>query len=191
MAFRAPVTFRKWLNMGSGPDRTTTLPPQVLQVADEMQPWIESYVSRFLHGEASPWDLRDRLLRRLERKVTSECLAYEIKDLIAKTVKDLVHDQNRTEFRRSRKFRSQASVDQLIDPQSHLVEEKLIQESEALAVLRIMSQDDRHLIEQLYGLRNLQKVSRAEMAQKLGVRRNTLDQRLRRIFDSVRKVVGS
>ena len=191
MASRAPNALRKWFNMERGLDRSTILTPDVLLIVDEMQPWIETYVSRFLSGEASPWNFRHRLFRRLERTVTIDFSASEIKDVIEKAVKDLVHDQNRTEFRRSRKFASQGKIELLIDPQSHFVEEKLIQQSEALAVLRLMTDEDRHLIEQLYGLRDLQKVSRAEMAQKLGIRRNTLDQRLRRIFHSVRKVIGS
>jgi DNA-directed RNA polymerase specialized sigma24 family protein len=187
MASRTPVGFRKWLNIDG-----EALPLSVLQIVDEMQSWIEGHVSRHLRLGASTWEFRERFCERLKKKVPSAASASQIRALIHKTVTDLIHDQNRTEFRRDNpagNVWAHVLLDQYADPQSGAAEQKFLRESEALAVLRAMRKEDRTLVEQLYGLRNIDKVPRAEMAKKLGIQRDTLDQRLHRIFHSVRKVI--
>lgn len=191
MAARTQIEFRRWLNIDSGFGEANSLSPTVLQIVDEMQSWIEGYASQHLHPGASTWEFRDRFCGRLNQNISDNASSSEIRSVILKIVKDLIHNQNRTELRRDNKYRRQLPLGEYVDPQSDFVEQKVFRESRALAVLRAMPETDRAIVEQLYGLGNIDSVSRREMAERLGVSRNTLDQRLRRIFQSVRKSLRS
>jgi RNA polymerase sigma factor (sigma-70 family) len=191
MARRTQIEFQRWLNIDGSFGERNSLAPAVLQIVGEMQSWIEGYASRHLHPGASTWEFRDRFCGRLKENISDTASSSEIRSLIEKIVKDLIHNQNRTELRRDSKYQRQLPLGQYVDPQSDFVEQKVFRESSALAVLRAMPEKDRAIVEQLYGLGNIDSVSRREMAERLGVSRNTLDQRLRRIFHSVRKSLRS
>jgi DNA-directed RNA polymerase specialized sigma24 family protein len=82
------------------------------------------------------------------------------------------------------------AIDQYADPRSGSFEQKLLVQSQAEAILRQVSEKHRGLVEQIYGLRNIEKVPRDVMAQRLGIPRNTLDQKLRRILRRVNKLLA-
>lgn len=191
MPHRTQVEFKGWLNVDDGFQETLALPSALLEIVAEMQSWVEGYASEHLHPGASTWEFRERFYNRLRENISNTASSSEIRSLIEKIVKNLIHNQNRTEFRRDSKYQRQLELGQYVDPQSNFVEEKVIRESRASAVLRAMPEKDRAIVEQLYGLKDINSVSRREMAERLGVSRNALDQRLRRIFHSVRKSLRS
>jgi DNA-directed RNA polymerase specialized sigma24 family protein len=114
------------------------------------------------------------------------------KTAITKTVNDLVHDLNRTAIRQEARFVTRSSFDDLVDQRGN-VEVRLVedaQQAEAIAMLSALKDKDRELVEQVYGLHGCE-VDRNQIALELGVLRNTIDQRLRRIFKSIRDALGT
>ena len=195
MSAQTPIGFRKWLTMESESGTGTALPSAVLHIVDQMQSWIERYVSQHLHIGGSIWDFWRRFPQRLASNVAEIAPQSEpeIRHLIQKTVTDLVHDQNRTEDRRDGVGRY-VPLTEYVDPKNNVEqqlieqEEQELRQSKALALLQSLSPDQRILIEQLYGLKNREPKSRREIAKRLGLRRNTVDQRLRRALNSLRKI---
>lgn len=169
---------------------TTDLPDLLTPTVRNMHDWICSYLSRNLH-EAVPVDefshkLRGRL-NTLEHRSDS-CLT----ESIAKTVSDLVHDLNRTALRRQARFLPRAGFDQLIDERQNI--ESLLIETEcqerAFLALCALKAKDRELVEKVYGIYT-ERVERKQIAKKLGLERNSVDQRLKRIVDFIRNVLGT
>src|SRR5581483_10501206 len=158
-------------------DSVTTDRPDVLtQTLRNMHDWICSYVSRNLH-EAVPVDefsqkLPGRLKAVLEHRSTS-CM----KEVIAKTVGDLVHDLNRTAIRRQARFVPRAGFEEVIDDRQN-IESLLIQrerQKKAFMALCALKEKDRELVERVYGIYT-EQVKRKQIAKKLGLERNSVDQ---------------
>jgi hypothetical protein len=190
MASRNSVNFLQWLHIDEKSAESSTLPPSVLQIVDDMRGWIEAYISRNLHPGASTWEFRESFRCRLEKKIQPSASQLEIRKAVKRIVRDLVHDQNRTYYRRNRRLKPDVAIDQYADPRSGSFEQKLLVQSQAEAILRQVSEKHRGLVEQIYGLRNIEKVPRDVMAQRLGIPRNTLDQKLRRILRRVNKLLA-
>jgi RNA polymerase sigma factor (sigma-70 family) len=156
-----------------------------------MHDWIYSYVSRNLH-EAVPVDefsnkLPSRLKAALEDSRTP-CL----REAISKTVSDLVHDLNRTAIRRQSRFVGCAEFDEVIDERQS-IEDLLIErerQREAFVALRALKEKDRELVEQICGIYT-HRLTRKQIAKKLGLERNSIDQRMKRIMDSIRNALGT
>lgn len=162
----------------------------MLQTLRHMHDWIYAYVSRNLH-EAVPVDeFSNKLpgrLAALEHSRTS-C----VKEAIGKAVSDLVHDLNRTAARRQARFVPRAEFDEVIDEQPN-VEDLLIErerEKKALMALSALKEKDREVVEQLCGIHR-DRLTRKQIAKKLGLERNSVDQRLKRIMDFIRNTLGT
>ena len=169
----------------------TTDPPDLLiQTLRNMHDWICSYLSRNLH-EAVPVDEFSHKLRgRL--KTLEHSSASSLKESIAKTVSDLVHDLNRTALRRQARFVPRAEFDQLIDERQN-IESLLIErecQKKAFLALCALKAKDRELVEKVYGIYT-ERVERKQIAKKLGLERNSVDQRLKRIMDFIRNTLGT
>lgn len=162
----------------------------MLQTLRHMHDWIYAYVSRNLH-EAVPVDeFSNKLpgrLAALEHSRTS-C----VKEAIGKAVSDLVHDLNRTAARRQARFVPRAEFDEVIDEQPN-VEDLLIErerEKKALMALSGLKEKDREVVEQLCGIHR-DRLTRKQIAKKLGLERNSIDQQMKRIIDSIRNALGT
>jgi DNA-directed RNA polymerase specialized sigma24 family protein len=169
---------------------TTDLPDLLTQTVRNMHDWICSYLSRNLH-EAVPVDEFSHKLRgRL--KALEHSSASSLKESISKTVSDLVHDLNRTALRRQARFLPRAEFDQLIDERQN-IESLLIErecQKKAFLALCALKAKDRELVEKVYGIYT-ERVERKQIAKKLGLERNSVDQRLKRIMDFIRKALGT
>jgi DNA-directed RNA polymerase specialized sigma subunit len=161
------------------------------QTLQSMHDWICSYLSRNLH-EAVPVDefsnkLPSRLKAALEHGRTS-CL----REAIGKTVSDLVHDLNRTAIRRQSRFVPRAEFDEVIDERLS-IEDLLIErerQRKAFVALCALKEKDRELVEQVCGICT-DRLTRKQIAKKLGLERNSIDQRMKRIMDSIRNALGT
>jgi DNA-directed RNA polymerase specialized sigma subunit len=169
---------------------TTDLPDLLTQTVRNMHDWICSYLSRNLH-EAVPVDEFSHKLRgRL--KTLEQSSAASLKESISKTVSDLVHDLNRTALRRQARFLPRAEFDQLIDERQN-IESLLIErecQKKAFLALCALKAKDRELVEKVYGIYT-ERVERKQIAKKLGLERNSVDQRLKRIMDFIRNALGT
>jgi len=180
----------KQQNRGCDESVATERPSLISQTLQNMHDWIYSYVSRNLH-EAVPVDefshkLRGRLAA-LEDSRTS-CL----KETIGRTVSDLVHDLNRTALRRQSRLLPRAEFDEVVDERPN-IEDLLIErerQGKAFMALRALKEKDRELIEQICGI-HTDRLTRKQIAKKLGLERNSVDQRLKRIMDVVRNALGT
>jgi DNA-directed RNA polymerase specialized sigma subunit len=56
--------------------------------------------------------------------------------------------------------------------------------------LGALKERDRELVEQVCGLYT-DRLTRKQIAKKLGLERNTIDQRMKRIMDSIRNALGT
>ena len=160
------------------------------QTLQSMHDWIYSYVSRNLH-EAVPVDEFSHKLRgRL--KTLEHSSASSLRESIAKTVSDLVHDLNRTAIRRQSRFVARAEFDEVIDERQN-IEDLLIQrerQRKAFVALCALKEKDRELVEQVCGIYT-DRLTRKQVAKKLGLERNSIDQRMKRIMDSIRNALGT
>ncbi|MBV9677775.1 MAG: sigma-70 family RNA polymerase sigma factor [Acidobacteriaceae bacterium] len=155
-----------------------------------MHDWIYAYVSRNLH-ETVPVDefsnkLRGRLAA-LEHSRTS-CVG----GAIGKAVSDLVHDLNRTAIRRQARFVPRPEFDEVIDERPN-IEDLLIErerQKKALMALSSLKERDRELVEQVCGIYT-DRLTRKQIANKLGLERNSIDQRFKRIMDFIRNALGT
>ena len=180
----------KQQNRGCDESVATERPSLISQTLQNMHDWIFSYVSRNLH-EAVPVDefshkLRGRLAA-LEDSRTS-CL----KETIGRTVSDLVHDLNRTALRRQSRLLPRAEFDEVVDERPN-IEDLLIErerQKKAFIALCALKEEDRELVEKVYGIYT-ERVNRKEIAKKLGLERNSVDQRLKRIIDFIRNALGT
>ena len=175
-----------------GDDSVTRDRPDVLtQTLRNMHDWICSYLSRNLH-EAVPVDeFSDKLPGRLNA-VLEHSSASCTKDVIAKTVSDLVHDLNRTAIRRQVRFVPRPDFKEVIDERQN-IEDLLIQQErqkKTFMALCALKEKDRELVERVYGI-YAEQVNRKQIAEKLGLERNSVDQRLKRIMDVVRNALGT
>lgn len=181
----------KQQNRGRDESVATERSDRISQTLQNMHDWIYSYVSRNLH-EAVPVDefshkLPSRLKAALEHGRTS-CL----REAIGKTVSDLVHDLNRTAIRRQSRFVPRAEFDEVIDERQN-IEDLLIQrerQKKAFLALCALKEKDRELVERVYGIYT-EQVKRKQIAKKLGLERNSVDQRLKRIMDFVRNALAT
>ena len=161
-------------------------PAAFTQALCMMHEWIYSYVSRNLHYAAPLEDFSDRLRNRLEAMFASNP-AYSPRTAVSKAVIDLVHDLNRTALRQEARFLPWAAFDDIVDErkdiESRLIEEDLqrARQAKAVSLLCRLRDKDRDLVEQVFGMAECE-VGRAQIAQELGVKRNSIDQRIRRIL---------
>jgi RNA polymerase sigma factor (sigma-70 family) len=157
-----------------------------------MHDWICSYVSRNLHEAVPVNEFSDKLPGRLTAAVLEHTPTSCLKDAVAKTVSDLVHNLNRTAIRRQSRFVPRAEFDEVIDERQN-IEELLIErerQRKAFVALCALQEKDRELVEQVYGIYT-ERVERKQIAKKLGLERNSVDQRLKRIMDFVRNALGT
>ena len=174
-------------------DSVTTDRPDVLtQTLRNMHDWICSYVSRNLHEAAPVDEFSEKLPGRLKAATLEHTPPSGLSDAIAKTVSDLVHDLNRTAIRRQSRFVPRAEFDKVIDERQN-IEDLLIQrerQKKAFMALCALKEKDRELVESVYGIYT-EQVKRKQIAKKLGLERNSVDQRLKRIMDFVRNSLGT
>ena len=166
-------------------------PAALTQALRNMHEWIYTYVSQNLHEAAALDEFTDKLMIRLRRVLARDPTCCP-KAAITKTVGDLVHDLNRTAIRKETRFLTRAAFDDLIDSRQN-IETTLIEQvpqEQARAILCALKDKDRDLVEKVYGLHEC-RLSRNQIARELGLRRNSIDQRLRRIFESIRNALGT
>jgi DNA-directed RNA polymerase sigma subunit (sigma70/sigma32) len=166
-------------------------PAALTQALRNMHDWIYAYVSQNLHEAAALDEFTDKLMVRLQRILARNPTCCP-KMAITKTVNDLVHDLNRTAIRRDTRLLRRAAFDDLVDSRQN-IESTLIEQArqeEALAILSVLKDKDRDLVEQVYGIHEC-RLERGHVAKELGLQRNSIDQRLRRIFKSIRDALGT
>ena len=181
----------KQQNQGCDESVATGRSDRMSQTLQSMHDWTCSYLSRNLH-EAVPVDefsnkLPSRLKAALEHSRTP-CL----REAISKTVSDLVHDLNRTALRRQSRLLPRAEFDEVVDERPN-IEDLLIErerQGKAFMALRALKEKDRELIEQICGI-HTDRLTRKQIAKKLGLERNSVDQRLKRIMDLIRNTLGT
>jgi DNA-directed RNA polymerase specialized sigma subunit len=181
----------KQQNQGCDESVATERSDRMSQTLQSMHDWIYSYVSRNLH-EAVPVDefsnkLPSRLKAALEHSRTP-CL----REAVGKTVSDLVHDLNRTAIRRQSRFVARAEFDEVID-EGQSIEDLLIErerQRKAFVALCALKEKDRELVEQVCGICT-DRLTRKQIAKKLGLERNSIDQRMKRIMDSIQNALGT
>lgn len=168
-------------------------PAPVEQTLCVMHEWIYTYVSQNLHYAAPLEDFTDRLRNRLE-KIFASNPACCPRTAVSKAVIDLVHDLNRTTIRQEARFVPCAAFDDIVDKRSDveitLIEEglKRARQARAVTLLCRLRGKDRDLVEQVFGMAECE-VARAQIAKELGVKRNSIDQRIRRILQSIRETL--
>jgi RNA polymerase sigma factor (sigma-70 family) len=162
----------------------------MLQTLQSMHDWIYSYVSRNLHEAVSVDEFSNKLPSRLKAALEhsrTSCL----REAIGKTVSDL-HDLNRTAIRRQSRFVARAEFDEVIDERPS-IEDLLIErerQRKAFVALCALKEKDRELVEQVCGMYT-DRLTRKQIAKKLGLERNSIDQRMKRIMDSIRNALGT
>ena len=167
------------------------LPTALAQELRSMHEWIYSYVSENLHHAAPLDEFTEKLMVRM-RGMLSRNPSCGPRMAITNSVRDLVHDLNRTAIRRQARFLTRPVFDDLIDEREN-IESSLLDESQrawAIALLNRLKDKDRELVEQVYGLHGCE-VDRQQIALQRGVLRNSIDQQLRRIFKSIRDSLGT
>jgi RNA polymerase sigma factor (sigma-70 family) len=175
-----------------GDDSVTTDRPDVLtQTLRNMHDWICSYLSRNLHEAVQVDEFSDKLPGRLNAFLEHSSASCT-KEVIAKTVSDLVHDLNRTAIRRQARFVPKPDFKEVIDERQN-IEDLLIQQErqkKAFMALCALKEKDRELVEKVYGIYT-DRLTRKQIAKKLGLERNSIDQRMKRILGSIRKALGT
>jgi hypothetical protein len=149
--------------------------------------WIEKYARDRLGECVSAYDFRDRLFSRLVDRIEKGMEPDEIDDHTKQMMKWLVHEDQRTAFRRSQVVVADQRIEHLPDPNSLKFSEQLDIESQMRVLLDRIPPELRPAIDDLYGLHGERVKSRKEVAKQLGWKRNTLDQKLRRLYLDLRQ----
>ena len=149
--------------------------------------WIEKYVRDRLGEYVSGYDFRDRLFGRLVDRIDKSMEPDEVDNHTKQMLKWLVHEDQRAAFRRSQVVVADQRIERLPDPNSLKFSEQLDIESQMRVLLDRIPPELRPVIDDLYGLHGERVKSRKEVAKQLGWKRNTLDQKLRRLYLDLRR----
>jgi len=157
-----------------------------------MHDWICSYVSRNLHEAVRVDEFSEKLPGRLTAAALEHTPTPCLKDAVAKTVSDLVHNLNRTAMRRQSRFVQRDEFEEVIDERQN-IEDLLIErerQKKAFMALCALNERDRELVEQVCGI-HTDRLTRKQIAKRFGLERNSIDQRMKRIMDSIRNALGT
>jgi hypothetical protein len=152
------------------------------------QSWISNYATPRLGPSVSPYDFTERLHRRLRGRVSDQSPDTEVDEALKTTVRYLVKEQCRVEFERAKRFVPEEEGSEVPDPGglSWVQEFERNNDSRvALELLRSLDPEMLDWIKKIYAF-NSEEDARAELAKHLGIRRNTLNQRLSRKFRNLR-----
>jgi hypothetical protein len=158
----------------------------IREAIDRLRTWIGRYVQNQLGFAASPNDFTDRLECRLRRTGSQENDVDSLDAAVQNTLRLLVHEHRRSTFRKGRVCVSTADIEEIQDPHSLQFEARIELQSEVSLIRGLIPQDLLPVIDSLYGFVDEEPVSVAHLAKRLGIRRNTLNQRLRRLYITLR-----
>jgi len=148
--------------------------------------WIDTYVRDKLGPDVCGNDFVDHLYRRAKRQADSTSLPPSLDERIRNMLKILVFQERMRIYRVSRRYVPVAHLESCGHPASLEFAEILETEAEARFFLESIPEDLRPIIKHLYGLDGERVRSRKEIAKSLGVKINTLNQRLRRLYERLR-----
>jgi len=161
----------------------------VRKTVHRLHSWIATYVQSKLDPSASPSDFTARIERRLLARLGKDLAPdpRSLADAVHSTVKSLVHEDRRLAFRRAKLYDSNADIEKIEDPDSLEFASRLEIQSRVEFIRRSVPTDLQPLVDSLFGFAGGEDVSVAELANQLGIQRNTLDHRLHRLYAKLRK----
>jgi len=160
---------------------------------NRLDSWIAGYVQSRLDPSASSSDFTSRIERRLLGRLGKDLAPdpLSLTNAVQNTVKTLVHEDRRLAFRRSKLYDANADIEKVEDPLSLEFAERLALQSHVEFIRKSVPADLQDLVDSLFGFTGEEDVTVADLANQLGIQRNTLDQRLRRLYAKLRDELGS
>jgi hypothetical protein len=158
---------------------------------ERMRSWISDYLRGQIGCHASPNDFTNRIERRLIARLESGALeAHNLDNEVKNVLRLLIYEDRRAEFRKSLVCCSSAEIENVRDPDSLQFALRLELESQIQAIRQRIPDHLLPIIDTLYGFSDAEELSIEELARRLGIRRNTLNRRLSRLFQKLRLEFG-
>jgi hypothetical protein len=165
-------------------------PDPLLASIARLRSWIDSYVPSQLGSDACGNDFVELLYKRvsssLKKRRQDGLSPEEFNVEVRNSLRLLVHEEQQKIFRRSKRLIPVSDVETLPDPTSLEFAEHLDVAAEARAFLERIPEDLIPVVRHLYGLDGEKVKSRKQLAKDLGLKVNTLNQRLRRVYEKLR-----
>lgn len=152
------------------------------------QAWISNYAVARLGPGISPFDFTEPLQRRLQGRVSDLSSDDEVDEVLKTHVRYLVKEQHRVELKKAKPLVREQEAGEIPDPRglSWVDEFERKHDSRvALELLQSLDEDRLNLLRQVYSC-DSDEDSRAELAKRMGLTRNTLNKRLSRILKDLR-----
>ncbi len=157
----------------------------VEQSIERQWSWMVPFVKAQLGLSASPYDFKDRIVQSLARHWRGTLEPQPFDEAVRKELKQCMHDDRRTAFRRAQKQGIPAETEQIPDPRSLDFVSRLERNSQ-LDLVRKYIQDERPdyqpIVDKLFGFHDEEEVKVAELAEQLGIPTDTLRHRLYRFY---------
>jgi len=155
-----------------------------------LRSWIDSYVRAQLGPSVCGNDfaelLYQRVNNRIEKHRQDELSPDEFDGEVRNNLRLLVYEERQKISRRSKHLVPVNDIEALPDPTSVEFAERLEIAAEARAFLESIPEDLVPVVRHLYGLNGEKVKSRTQLAKDLGFKVNTLNQRLRRVYEKLR-----
>ncbi len=159
----------------------------IQEAFDRMQSWIGLYVRSHIGSHTCANDFRDRIERRLLNQLgTDQPDSCSLDAAVKNTTKLLVHEDRRSNFKKAQICGSSSEIENVQDPESLHFVSRLELESQIRFIRQRIPAHLLPIIDTLYGFADAEEVTIDNLAAYLGIRRNTLDKRLSRLFKKLR-----
>ena len=159
----------------------------VEQSIERLWSWMVVLVTSQLGPSVSPHDFRERMARGLLSDWQGPLETNRVDEAVRKTLQQLVHDDCRQKFRRTRN-QSFLEIDTIPDPSSLHFATRLERDSQMAVVwdyIQNKRPDYQPLVERLFGFHE-EEIKVNKLAQQLGIRPDTLRHRLYRLYAELR-----
>jgi hypothetical protein len=177
---------RSWHKIPSPPQ--AELERAIEQSMERSQSWMIPFVTSQLNSSVSPYDFWERIVQYVTSRWQGSLDPNRVDGAVRKAFEQLVHDERRNEFRRSQKFQTTPEIENVSDPRSlHFASQ--LERASQMALIREYLQNERpnyqSMVDQLFGFHE-EEVSLDILAKRLGIRKNTLQHRLYRLYTELR-----
>ena len=163
----------------------------VRQAIERVRPWMAKYVQSQLDWSVSENDFTDRIVRRLsaahEKEPFLDAAAPTLaEEAVKESLRFLVHEEKRSTYRKPLIPLEESTP----DPKSALFLSELETESRAKEILSHVPKDLLPVVKSLYGLYGEEELSARAIAKKLGIKEDSLRQKLCRLRADLRQKLG-
>ena len=172
-------------DVGSVQDENRIL---IRESIERLRSWINRYVQAHIGSHVSATDFTERIeIRLLKRLEPGTPKLNDIDEAVQNVLRLLVHESRRSDLRKSRRYTSNVEIETVQDPSSLHFASRVELDSQIQFIRKRIPEHLLPIIDTLYGFADAEELSIEELTEHFGIRRNTLNKKLSRLFRKLRR----